>query len=101
MPKTSIRVREAKKKLCATKAMKSRTELRNLIKDANISYDEKVLLCEKLNKKPRNESLSRCSRRCELCGRPRGVYRRFGLCRLCLRNAAMRGDLPGVTKASW
>ena len=55
----------------------------------------------KLNKLPRNASRCRGTRRCRICGRPRGVYRAYGLCRVCLRQAAMRGDIPGMVKSSW
>jgi small subunit ribosomal protein S14 len=54
-----------------------------------------------LNKRPRDESSCRVKRRCRRCGRPRSVYRRFALCRICLREAAMHGDVPGLSKSSW
>lgn len=101
MAKTSILAREKRKHLMAARAKNSRNQLRAMIKDAEISYEEKSALVEKLNKKPRNQSPTRISRRCRSCGRPRAVYRKFGICRLCLRNAMMRGDVPGLHKASW
>ena len=55
----------------------------------------------KLQALPRNSHPTRIQKRCGLCGRPRAVYKKFGLCRLCLRKYAMRGYIPGLTKASW
>lgn len=101
MAKTSILAREFRRDRQAKKARTSRAELRNKIKDANLSYEAKAQLVEQLNKKPRNDSEVRTKRRCRSCGRPRGVYRKFGICRLCLRIAAMRGDVPGLVKSSW
>ncbi len=101
MAKTSVIMRQKKRQKIADKARKNRNELREMIKDPNLSYEAKSALVEKLNKKPRNESLIRVNKRCRSCGRPRAVYRKFGVCRLCLRIAAMRGDVPGLLKSSW
>ncbi len=65
------------------------------------SFDELQASVSKLQAMPRNESPIRVRRRCACCGRPRGVYRRFQLCRMCLRKALMKGDVPGARKASW
>ena len=65
------------------------------------SYEEKMAAFEKLQKLPRNASPSRVTRRCSLTGRPHAVYRKFGLSRIKLREAAMRGDIPGLVKSSW
>ena len=59
----------------------------------------KKALIEKSNRKPKFKV--RAYTRCQRCGRPHSVYRKFGLCRVCLRELALRGDLPGVTKSSW
>lgn len=101
MAKTSVVARESRRQHMVKRARKSRSELREMVKDPNLSYEEKSTCVEKLNKRPRNESASRLQRRCRSCGRPRGVYRKFGICRLCLRIVAMRGDVPGLVKASW
>lgn len=101
MAKLSVLARELRRVKMAAKARLKRNELREMIKDANLDYGSKVDLVEKLNKKPRNESAVRIKRRCRACGRPRAVYRKFGICRLCLRIAAMRGDVPGLVKSSW
>ena len=63
--------------------------------------DETIELSEKLQKLPVNSSKSRLQTRCNQCGRPRGVYRRFRLCRICLRKQLMWGNIPGGKKASW
>lgn len=76
----------------------TRDKLRETIKKDPENREEAEL---KLQKRSRNESPVRLRRRCRSCGRPRGTYRKFGLCRICLRNAAMRGDVPGLKKASW
>lgn len=101
MAKLSVLARELRRQKAASRAKNSRNELREMIKDSTVNYDVKSGLVEKLNKKSRNESPVRTHRRCRSCGRPRAVYRKFGICRLCLRIAAMRGDVPGLVKASW
>jgi small subunit ribosomal protein S14 len=101
MAKLSTMARELRRVEACAKARVSRRELRNMISNPNLGYDEKNALVEKLNKKPRNQSDVRVKRRCRSCGRPRAVYRKFAICRLCLRIAAMRGDVPGLVKASW
>ena len=78
-----------------------RDELRQIISSIASSYDEKMAAVVKLNKRDRNESPSRVQRRCERCGRPHAVYRKFGLCRICLRAAAMWGHATGLRKSSW
>ncbi len=59
----------------------------------------KTSLIEKSRRKPK--FASRVIRRCQICGRPRAVYRKFGICRICLRGLALRGEVPGMRKASW
>jgi small subunit ribosomal protein S14 len=75
--------------------------LKALIKDRSVSDDERWDAQLKLQALPRNSSAVRLRRRCQLTGRPRAVYRKFGLGRNKLREAAMRGDIPGLVKASW
>jgi len=101
MAKASMIAREARREKASARAATMREALRSQIKDPNMDFEEKMALVEKLNKKPRDESRSRRRRRCQRCGRPRGVYRIFGLCRLCLRKAAMFGLVPGLVKSSW
>ena len=81
---------------------KSKRELlKSKIKDKNISLEERISLQNKLNDLPRNSSSIRHRNRCEITGRPRGNYRKFGLSRIKLRELSMTGDLPGVVKSSW
>jgi small subunit ribosomal protein S14 len=101
MAKTCKIASEARKRRMVQNARVRREKLREVIKDPKSSFDEKQAAIVKLNKSPRNESPIRIRNRCQLCGRPRAVYRKFGLCRIHLREAAMRGDVPGLVKASW
>jgi small subunit ribosomal protein S14 len=78
-----------------------RAELLAIINDAKLSDDDRMAARLKLQQLPRNASPSRQRNRCALTGRPRGVFRKFGLCRNKLREIAMRGEVPGMTKASW
>ena len=81
---------------------KSKREvLKSKIKNKNLSLDERIIYQNKLNELPRNGSSIRHRNRCEITGRPRGNYRKFGLSRLKLRELSMTGDLPGVVKSSW
>ena len=78
-----------------------RKSLKSKIKDKNISLDERISYQNKLNDLPRNGSSIRHRNRCEITGRPRGNYRKFGLSRIKLRELSMTGNLPGVVKSSW
>ena len=78
-----------------------RQALKDKIKNKQISLEERISLQNKLNELPRNSSYIRHRNRCELTGRPRGVYRKFGLSRIKIRELSMTGDLPGVVKSSW
>ena len=78
-----------------------RNNLKTKIKDKNLSLEERINLQNKLNDLPRNGSKIRHRNRCEITGRPRGNYRKFGLSRIKLRELSMSGDLPGVVKSSW
>ena len=75
--------------------------LKAKIKDKNLSLEERIKYQNKLNELPRNSSSIRHRNRCELTGRSRGVYRKFGLSRIKIRELSMTGDLPGVVKSSW
>ena len=78
-----------------------RMELKSIVKNPNSSYAEKRLAYQKLEKMPRDANPIRLRNRCNLTGRPRGVYRRFGLSRISLREMVNNGLIPGVSKASW
>ena len=93
--------RERKRVRLASGAFVKREKLKEIIKSPYVKYEEKFLAIQTLNESRRDESLVRVRRRCRICGRPRGVYRKFGLCRIHLREAFVRGDVPGLVKASW
>lgn len=101
MAKTSMVNREIKREKLAKRYGAKRKELKAVISSLTASYDEKMEANAKLQKLPRDSSPSRQRNRCVLTGRPRGVYRKFGLGRNKLREATMRGDVPGLRKASW
>jgi small subunit ribosomal protein S14 len=93
-------VHRNKKRISMVKAAQTmRATLKKLIRGTD--EDQAMEAIEKLGKRKRDESASRVRRRCGQCGRPHGTYRRFGLCRICLRETAMRGEVPGLRKASW
>lgn len=101
MAKTSMVEREKKRARMVAKYAKKRAELKAIIGDRNLPEEERWIAQEQLQKLPRNSSPVRQQRRCGLTGRPHGVYRKFGLGRNKLREAAMRGDVPGLVKSSW
>lgn len=99
MAKLSIIERNKRRIQESQKARKKRFELKKIIKKGTPEDQELALL--KLQKSPRNEAKVRVRHRCRECGRPCGTFKKFGLCRIHLREAAMRGDIPGLKKASW
>ena len=101
MAKTSMVNREVKRTKLAKKYAAKREELKNIISSESASYEDKIAAATRLQKLPRDSSPSRQTTRCVLTGRPRGVYNKFGLGRNKLREATMRGDIPGLRKASW
>jgi len=101
MAKTSILAREEKRAKTVAKFAAKRAALKAILKDLNASDDDRWDAQVKLQKMPRDASPVRQQNRCRITGRPHGVYRKFGMCRHKLREAAMRGDVPGLTKASW
>jgi small subunit ribosomal protein S14 len=101
MAKQSMIAREKKRAATVKKFAAKRAELKAVIRDQEASDDDKWAAQIKLQKLPRDANPVRQQRRCQLTGRPHGVYRKFGLCRNKLREAAMRGDVPGLVKASW
>ena len=101
MAKTSMVNRDIKREKLAKQYAAKRDALKKIISSQNASYEEKADAVAKLQKLPRDSSPSRQRNRCELSGRPRGVYSKFGLGRNKLREATMRGDVPGLRKASW
>ena len=83
------------------KLSEKRKFLKSKIKDKKLSLEERIAFQNKLNDLPRNSSAIRHRNRCEITGRSRGVYRKFGLSRIKIRELSMTGDLPGVVKSSW
>lgn len=101
MAKKSMVAREAKRAKLADKYAEQRAELKAIVRNPGSTAEQVWDAQLKIQKLPRDSSLSRRQRRCRITGRPHGVYRKFGLCRNKLREAAMRGDVPGLVKASW
>lgn len=101
MAKTSMKNREQKRTALADKFAAKRAQLKAVILSSASSDEERWEAQVALQKLPRDSSPVRQVRRCQITGRPHAVYRKFGLCRNQLREAAMRGDVPGLKKASW
>jgi small subunit ribosomal protein S14 len=101
MAKTSMVERETKRAKLVKKYAARRAELKKAIANPKLSFDDRMEAQQKLQKLPRDASPTRQRNRCVLTGRSRGVYRKFGLGRNKLREATMRGDVPGLRKASW
>jgi small subunit ribosomal protein S14 len=101
MAKLALINREEKRAKQVAKYAAKRAELFAIINNVNLSDEQRMDARLKLQQLPRNSSPSRQRNRCSLTGRPRGVFRKFGLCRNKLRDIAMRGEVPGMTKASW
>jgi small subunit ribosomal protein S14 len=93
--------RAAKREAMVKKFAAKRAELKSIIDDQTRSMDERMDAMKRLQGLPRNASPVRLRNRCSLTGRPRGTFRKFGLARAKIREAAMRGDIPGLIKASW
>ena len=101
MAKKSMKNRELKRQQTVAKFAVKRAALKAVIANPNVTPEERWEAQVSLQKQPRDASASRMRNRCRLTGRPHGVYRKFGLSRNMLRQAAMRGDVPGLVKASW
>ena len=101
MAKTAVINRNEKRRKTVKKFGVRRTALLAIINDFKQPDDERMAARMQLQQLPRNASPTRVRNRCKLTGRPRGVYRKFGLGRNKLREIAMRGEIPGMTKASW
>ena len=101
MAKVSMVEREKKRAKAVQRYAKKRAELKAIINARSASEEDRWEAQQSLQKLPRNASPSRQQRRCRVTGRPHGVYRKFGLGRNKLREAAMRGDVPGLVMSSW
>ena len=101
MAKIALVNREKKRRQTVKKFAARRAELIAIIQDGRMSDEDRAAARARLQQLPRNSSPVRLRNRCALTGRPRGVFRKFGLARSKLREIAMRGEIPGVIKASW
>ena len=101
MAKKAMIAREHKRTATVAKFAARRAELKSIINNLSASDEDRWEAQVALQKLPRDSSPVRQRRRCQITGRPHGVYRKFGLCRNKLREAAMRGDVPGLVKSSW
>jgi small subunit ribosomal protein S14 len=101
MAKTNMIMREVKRAALAKKYGAKRAALKETIRDPRSSQEVREAAQTQLQKLPRDSNPSRQRNRCAITGRPRGTYRKFGLARNKLREAAMHGDIPGLRKASW
>ena len=101
MAKLAVKLREQKRRKMVAKFKAKRAALLEVIHNSKATDEARDVARDKLQKLPRNASPTRLRNRCALTGRPRGVYRKFGLARNKLRELAMRGEVPGVIKASW
>jgi small subunit ribosomal protein S14 len=101
MAKTSMIERDKKRTELVNRYKAKRDDLRAKSRNESLSFDERMAAVDALNKMPRDSAPIRQQRRCRLTGRPHGVYRKFGLSRIKLRELTMRGEIPGLRKASW
>jgi len=101
MAKKSMLMRQRHREQAVKRYAAKRAELKSIIRNPKASEDDKQEAQKKLQKLPRDASPVRLRNRCALTGRPHGYYRKFGLSRTKLRETTMRGEIPGVRKASW
>jgi small subunit ribosomal protein S14 len=101
MAKLALINREKKRAKLVAKFAAKRAELEAQVGDLKLTEEERMAARLRLQQLPRNANPTRQRNRCSLTGRPRGVFRKFGLCRNKLREIAFRGEVPGMTKASW
>ncbi|MCF7501874.1 MULTISPECIES: 30S ribosomal protein S14 [Pseudoalteromonas] len=101
MAKNSMKAREAKRTKLVAQYAEKRAALKAIISDVNTSDDDRWDAVLKLQSLPRDSSSSRQRNRCNVTGRPHGYLRKFGMSRIKVREAAMRGEIPGLKKASW
>ena len=101
MAKQSMIQRELKRIKMVEKYAQKRAELKAIMNDANVSFEEKMDAQSKFHALPRNSSPVRLRNRCRITGRPHGFFRKFGMSRNKLREHTMKGEVPGLRKASW
>jgi small subunit ribosomal protein S14 len=101
MAKTSMVNREIKRRRMVQKYAAKRAALKSKLRDTKLSPEEREVVRRQFHSLPRDASPTRLHNRCRISGRPHGFYRKFGLARNKLREAAMHGDVPGLVKSSW
>ena len=101
MAKKSMIVKNLRRRQISEKYREVRLELKKILKNSNASKEEKLTARIKLQKMPRDANPNRIRNRCVVTGRPRAYYRKFGLSRITFREMALKGEIPGITKASW
>lgn len=101
MAKTSMVEKNKRRERMSQNKAESRAKLKEIIKNKETPMEERFDAVQRLARMPRNSAKVRVRNRCELTGRPRGVYRKFKLCRIKLRDLASAGQIPGVVKSSW
>ena len=101
MAKTSAIQKNLKRIKLAQKFLKKRQALKKIIKNRKLPLDERFKAQLKLSKLPKNSARTRIRNRCEITGRPHGVYRKLRISRIALRELALKGRIPGMTKSSW
>ena len=101
MAKKSMIVKNIRRKQIVERYRERRIELKNIIKSQSSSESDKQIARTKLEKMPRDSNPIRIRNRCVVTGRPRSYYRKFGLSRITFREMALKGEIPGITKASW
>jgi small subunit ribosomal protein S14 len=93
--------RDLRRKALIERYAERRAELRKLLNDPSVSIEDKLEVQEKFAKLPRNSCSTRLNRRCQISGRSKSYYRKFGISRIALRELTLRGQLPGMRKSSW
>ena len=101
MAKKSMIVKNIRRRQIVERYKEKRIELKKILKSPSVSEDEKQVARIKLEKMPRDSNPIRIRNRCVVTGRPRSYYRKFGLSRITFREMALKGEIPGITKASW
>jgi len=98
---TALKAKQARRERLVNLKWEKRQELKKIVRSLNVSEEERMAAQEALNKLPKNSSPTRLRNRCKLTGRPRGYLRKFQMSRICFRELANNGTIPGVFKASW
>ena len=98
---TAHKAKQARRERLVNLKWEKRQELKKIVRSVNVSEEDRAAAREALNKLPKNSSPTRLRNRCKITGRPRGYLRKFQMSRICFRELANNGTIPGVVKASW